>query len=793
MNSTASRIGALGSVFGIGFLCVLGHLWFVMVQDREVWARRSHENRWSFRAVPSQRGQLLDRHGRVLASDAPTMQLALHYQRFRLRHPVGAAVHGAIVWAGQQPGRAGTSYDYGTGALGPEAAVRDLLAMPAGLLRPRALPKPVTAELQTTVTTVLAQLSGLSRAKVFAAVREAARSNPGQRVGDVLERPRAWLLDTFDQRVRELRELDAELRAQHRQRLAAAGIVDEDPPGLLGTLERMRLASLADEHVTWQENGETRQGSALETVRTTFAEHVPFPIAARLRIAADRHAGFEVEPSVARETAVAEGSALRALLGKVALLDRALPDTGWLLQHFGSELPSEWLDDFVPEGIADGDGGRASWQDDASDRYLRELRRRERRGTSGLEAAFDEPLSGRLGMRFIETDSKRREHRLWGNLQVEAGRDVRVTLDLQLQRFAEQASERAFETFRQGHAEPARQKKVEAALAVIDARTGDILAYGGAPIVSPKAADVPGVVWVGNGAIGSVVKPMVLIEQLQAEALGRPHRPLASLQGCNKVFHYGGTTIECGHAHWDAGRDPVQALAASCNLFYFQVGVGLGDDGLARALRRFGLMAPAPDGGDPFGDRWQPSVRGLAVAAPTVDAPRTDADGRVRPGELLPRRAIGYGIQCSPLHLARAYAVFATGALPRLRMLAGEPVAAVPFADVAAEIEVVRDGLRACVTRGTADGLPLLQELAVLGKTGTAEVSERDDNNAWFAGFLPGPSSDGVQLCFCAVVYFVADQVHGGDAAGQVVVDFLEQVRADPELARRYLPAGDGR
>ena len=41
--------------------------------------------------------------------------------------------------------------------------------------------------------------------------------------------------------------------------------------------------------------------------------------------------------------------------------------------------------------------------------------------------------------------------------------------------------------------------------------------------------------------------------------------------------------------------------------------------------------------------------------------------------------------------------------------------------------------------------------------------------------------------------YFVADQEHGGDAAGQLVVDFLDGVRADPELARRYLPSGAGR
>ena len=31
---------------------------------------------------------------------------------------------------------------------------------------------------------------------------------------------------------------------------------------------------------------------------------------------------------------------------------------------------------------------------------------------------------GRVGMRFVEHDSKRREHRLWSNLQVQPGDDV---------------------------------------------------------------------------------------------------------------------------------------------------------------------------------------------------------------------------------------------------------------------------------------------------------------------------------------------------------------------------------
>jgi membrane carboxypeptidase/penicillin-binding protein len=123
----------------------------------------------------------------------------------------------------------------------------------------------------------------------------------------------------------------------------------------------------------------------------------------------------------------------------------------------------------------------------------------------------------------------------------------------------------------------------------------------------------------------------------------------------------------------------------------------------------------------------------------------------------------------------RAHGVL-TGARPR-----------VPLDDVVGEVALVERGLRACVQNGTARRLRRLDELGVCGKTGTAEVGRGGENNAWFAGYLPPLGDEGVQMCFCAVVYWVQDAVHGGEAAGQLVVDFLAAVEQDPALRRRFL------
>lgn len=811
-TTTRSRIGVLGLVFAAGFAVVVIHLWFLMVQDHEVWARRSHENRWSFKSVPSQRGVLRDRFGRVLAQDEPTTQLTVHYARFRQRHPVGAAVHGAIRWAEQQPERAGTIYDYLDGWLGPEAAARDLLAMPAWKLRPRELPKDVAGELASAVTTVLANCSGQARSRVFAAVRKAAQEGGALAVGDALDVPRDELLAVFTRRWQALQQLDRELQAETEQRLGRPRIAD-DAPGLLSTLEILRRACLTDAHVTWKEDGKDVVGSKIEDVRHTFAEHVSFDVAAELRVASEHFAGIDVLPSVARRHPVVDARTLDVLLGQVTSVDRTDP-RGRLLaaaapaaepapapdpkvaaeqqrarekqarderafeRFLARDLPSEWLEDLVPPEESATDEDRQLLQEEAKDRYTRELLLRERRGVTGMEAAFDAELMGRLGLRLVEHDAKRREQLLWSHLRVQAGEDVQITIDVDLQRLAEAAADAAWR--QQLHGSEADRALVEAAIAVIDAGTGDILAYGGAPILSESARNVPGVVWLGNGSLGSLVKPFVLVEQLQCEATGRPHRAISTLEGCSGTFRYGGRELKCSHAHWDGGRDPVEALAESCNVFYFQCAIGLGDDGLARALRRFGLAEPIAS--DPFAACWQPGVRGIPVAPPSRESKVT----------LLPQRAIGYGVQASPLHVARAYAALATGWLPTLGVQTG-PRPRVPLDDVVGELALVEKGLRACVQNGTASRLPLLNDLGVCGKTGTAEVSTDRENNAWFAGYLPPLGSAGTQLCICAVVYWVEDKVHGGDAAGRMVVDLLTAIQADRELNARYLLPEGGR
>ena len=88
--------GTLDEAFTV---VVASHLLILMVVDHEDWLVRSYRNRWAFRDVPSVRGSLLDRFDRVLVADEPSFELSCVYERFRILHPVGAAVHGATLWS----------------------------------------------------------------------------------------------------------------------------------------------------------------------------------------------------------------------------------------------------------------------------------------------------------------------------------------------------------------------------------------------------------------------------------------------------------------------------------------------------------------------------------------------------------------------------------------------------------------------------------------------------------------------------------------------------------------------
>ncbi len=779
---TRQRIGVVAGLLGAAVTLVLVHLFVLMVGDHETWSRRSQENRWAFRAVPTQRGALLDRTGTPIAWDEPSTDLLLYYSVFRRYHPVGAAVHAATLLSRLREGAGATSYSYLEGPVGPRAALEHLMATPARWLQPGMVSRADAGQLATALTSVFAHGTGWPRKRVYAAMREASRERPAAPFGAVFDMPQQVLAERFEATLRSLRDLDARFLAMHAESpdLGAA-------ESLFAQLERRRRQSLEKERVTWWEGeGAARrqeEGSLLEDIALTVAVNLPFELASALRVGAEFHAGLRVRPAVRRMYLTTADVPLLDLVGRVADYDRTMRQGE---QVSLAELPAEWADAVIGPEMEAGEAERDQFKAAAAESYRRAVLGQERRGLRGFERAFDDELRGVLGLRYVERDAARREHRLWGQMRVQSGDDVAVSLDLGMQAIAERAVRRYRDRMRAMHLDPGRGTLVEAAMTWIDARTGDVLADAGTP--APAVEGEPeqaraGLSWRGDGSLGSLVKPFVLLEHLRLQALGETASAGAAMQPCVGHWDFGARRFRCG-PHHGAGHDPVAAIAQSCNVFFFQAALGMEEAGLRRAYQRFGLV---PDTDGPFAAARQERIAGLAGWYP-----RPGMDAR-QGGYAMPMRAVGYGVNALPMDVARAYAALATGALPTLGFRLGEGRPVVPIGDFDAERAVVREGLRQCVASGTAREVRFPAGLDLYGKTGTAEIGKLGENNAWFAGFLGGPGQSGVQLCFCAVVYWVPDGVHGGDVAAQMVADVLAAMQGDPALSARYLVPEGGR
>ena len=383
-----------------------------------------------------------------------------------------------------------------------------------------------------------------------------------------------------------------------------------------------------------------------------------------------------------------------------------------------------------------------------------------RRGASGVEAAYDRLLAGRPGETRIEVDSAGRPvGRRPGRAPV-AGRDVRLTLDLDAQAAAEQAladgmaGARAASPGATGSAAPG------GAVVALDVRSGSILALASAPAFDPAALAGR----ITNGAWAALHDPAAH-EPLTDRALqglyspGSTFKPVTALAGLRAGLITPGTVVDDrgtyrlgtrllrnaeGRAN---GRvNLARALAVSSDVYFY----GLGDRLYA------GPPAAAADGpiqdvasrlgfGRPTGIDIGPEAAGR-MPGPTARRAAHDRqpgavpDGRWYPGDNV-NLAIGQGdLLVTPLQLARAYAALATGTVPPPpHVLAGAgPVATPPLGIDEGARQAVLAGLRAAVADrdGTASaafaGFPL-DRVPVEGKTGTAEVRGKADTSLFVA------------------------------------------------------------
>ncbi|WP_269616439.1 penicillin-binding protein 2 [Prochlorococcus marinus] len=405
----------------------------------------------------------------------------------------------------------------------------------------------------------------------------------------------------------------------------------------------------------------------------------------------------------------------------------------------------------------------------------------DRIGRKGIEAAFESQLRGQWGGEMLEIDSMGTVQRSLGLKLPKAGKDIKLTLDLELQRTAEKVL----------------SDKIGGAIVAIDPRTGAIRAIASQPTFDLNFFSQPFTKKQYDNLFLSSNLPL-LSRAFNAYDPGSTWKPVTAIAGmesgkfpATKKLN----TVPCitygSHCFPEYNRRGFgwigyeDAFRVSSNTFFYQVGVGSGSNALYDAAIKLGF------------DNYTGIETSLDENKGLVGTKKWADEGRGlgKPGETpwivedMASASIGQSVVLvTPLQLARAYAVFANGGYlitPHLvdankNWRSEKYLQKVDINDTT--LDTIRRGLRKVVTSGTGMGINLDTSILppVAGKTGTAEDSSGGRDHAWFACFAPYDLGEIVIVAFAQNTPG-GGSVHALPMAKKMLQTWYEQ-KSDNEL-----------
>jgi penicillin-binding protein 2 len=400
----------------------------------------------------------------------------------------------------------------------------------------------------------------------------------------------------------------------------------------------------------------------------------------------------------------------------------------------------------------------------------------ESEGREGLEQTFDDQLRGKPGQLNLTFDKDGNKSGERIAVPPEPGYNVVSTLDVDIQRLAERILQK-------------RAKR--GAIVVMDPNTGEVLALASWPSIDPndfvptiseekfkKIAGDPNIPMLPRAyrsayPPGSTFKMFVGVAGFETRAID----PTDEFD-CPSALEIGNVVFR----NWrktDAGElNFRQALAQSCNTWFYQAGQKIGARALVNWAKRFGL-----------GTRTGILLNGEAEGRiPTDEYMLQTYHRRIMGGDLA-NLSIGQGdILISPLQMAQAMGALANGGIlyqarivRQVQTLNNEVVYVYnPRAkDVLklspVTIEELRKGMMSVVSNGTG-GAAEIKNVKVAGKTGTAQwgPKKKERTAAWFAGFAP---ADAPRYAFAALYEGApGETAHGGTVAAPMIGDLLREL-----------------
>jgi len=340
-------------------------------------------------------------------------------------------------------------------------------------------------------------------------------------------------------------------------------------------------------------------------------------------------------------------------------------------------------------------------------------------GKSGLEKTLDPYLRGKPGSSEMEVNVVGREVRELHNTKPTAGDRVVLSIDAELQRFAQQRL----------------SEEKSASAAIIDVHTGALYALASYPAFDPNyfTGGISHERWeelrsdmtlpLTNKAVsgqyppGSTFKMVTALAALEAGIISEN-----TTQFCPGHYEFGNATFHCWKPSGHGTVNVVGALMQSCDVFFYKIATDVGIDRIAKMAHRLGL-------GEIFNMELKEERAGLI---PDEDWKRKKMDDVWHPGETV-ISSIGQGYMlATPMQLAVMTARIANGGKavkPWLTGYIGErQVPHGPWDEIGLNprnVEIVLRGMANVVNNqhGTGYGARITEPgMEMGGKSGTAQV-----------------------------------------------------------------------
>ncbi len=411
-------------------------------------------------------------------------------------------------------------------------------------------------------------------------------------------------------------------------------------------------------------------------------------------------------------------------------------------------------------------------------------------GKAGIEKQYERIFRGKYGKEYVEVNAYGKSLGPVPNIpriDPVPGNDLYLTIDAQLQRIAELAF----------------PDSLKGAIIALDPRNGEVLLMYSSPSVDPNIFSLSSSLrsqnWgeiatdpnlpLNNRAINGTYTPgstFKLISSLAGLESGKIERNSFMPSACKGGYRIGSRVAHCWKLSGHGYLNLIGAVQQSCNVYFYQVGLRLGDQLINKYAYMLGL-------GEPTGIDL-PGEKAGWLSGEEAYNKRFARRGWKWTAGLVLDLAIGQTQVVTPIQLALMVGGLGNGKtlykpyLVKEERTASGAVVNQRFPEVKSRLDLkestihtISEALGSVIRAGGTGGRAAVPGIAVGGKTGSAENPHGDKTHALFVACAP------VENPVIAIAVVVENAGHGGSIAAPIAGDVLRYFFAETVDGRRVV------